>query len=611
MAVVCAPPSTLEANCAYRIEVARQAAADEAYRWEVIARCKADIFFWIDTFVIQFNSKRDSGNDKAYGPFICRAVQRKAIQKILDCIDAGKDLVIEKSRQEGGSWVIILVFVWLFLYRPGVALLMVSRKQDMVDSHLPMSLFWKVRLILKWLPTWLLPVGWDWKKDHIRNYFENRELGSYLFGEATTEDIAVGGTLTAIALDEFSRVEKDHQVRESTAQASACRIFNSTHLGTDTAFYALTQQDRIEKLVMHWTDNPIRCRGLYEVRDGRAVILDKTYNFGDYRFVLEAKPSGGPKPCIRSPWYDRECERIGSDRGVAQNLDINPAGSVAQFFNAITIRLLKERCTAGQYGKDFWQGTIKLDLNGNIVQWIPGDGPIRYWGHWDSQGKPRVNAGEEYGAGVDVSEGVGVTPSCLSVIHETGEKVLAVATADMKPWEFATFCVAICRHFNRATLCWETPGPGYTFGDRVIEMGYMRVHWSANEDEVFARRNTKKPGWQNDGKKHLLRLLLDYQEALENGRFLNHCWFALDETLQFRYKREYPEHAEYDSLDKDPSGAKINHGDRVIGDALGWKMVKARAKALLAAKDRPSRFDLRTSEGRIQAAIRRSREDQW
>ena len=65
----------------------------------------------------------------------------------------------------------------------------------------------------------------------------------------------------------------------------------------------------------------------------------------------------------------------------------------------------------------------------------------------------------------------------------------------------------------------------------------------------------------------------EYRTALHKHRFINRSWKALEECRDFCYdSRSQVEHASFTD-DKDPSGARINHGDRVIADALCSKMV--------------------------------------
>src|SRR5439155_11594632 len=63
--------------------------------------------------------------------------------------------------------------------------------------------------------------------------------------------------------------------------------------------------------------------------------------------------------------------------------------------------------------------------------------------------------------------------------------------------------------------------------------------------------------------------------ALEARLYLNRSEIALSECGPYHYDaRGYPVHP-HDVRADDPTGAKVNHGDRVIADALAWKMMRA------------------------------------
>jgi hypothetical protein len=144
-------------------------------------------------------------------------------------------------------------------------------------------------------------------------------------------------------IDEFSQIQEDTEVRHRTSDTAGCRLFNGTHMGTTTEFYKMSKMPEIRKFVMHWTRHPYKREGLYryDEKSNRIQVLDKSYVYpDDARFVHSSAPAGGPCPGIRSPWYDDQCVRKGHPTAVAMDLDIDAGGSVAQFFDAITIREL-------------------------------------------------------------------------------------------------------------------------------------------------------------------------------------------------------------------------------------------------------------------------------
>ena len=323
----------------------------------------------------------------------------------------------------------------------------------------------------------------------------------------------------------------------------------------------------MDKTVLHWSDHPLQSLGMYQSNpDGTIVILDKSYQFPpDYRFIRNGTPLGGYRPRIRSPYYDSECIRKGSEEEVAKELDIDAARSTTQVFEPAVIDALIKRDAR----KPDWTG----NLNYNTVTGEPeslvqdNKGFIKMWVR-PVDGKPEP---ADYVFGIDVSFGVGATPSTMCGFNcNTGEKVLEWANANVQPEEFAVFAVALCKLFadepgNPAYMIWEWVGPGSTFGTKVKELRFHRVKDpdkpSVNSQAGFDPRGQAKEV-----------LITQYRAALKNSQFINHSELALNECLL--YSRA--DNGKIVNLRK--KGIKgesgENHGDRAMADALSWHMAR-------------------------------------
>ncbi len=383
----------------------------------------------------------------------------------------------------------------------------------------------------------------------------------------------VGGRGTNILLDEFGQQGAANEIWSNTADVGP-RIVVSTHYGVGTKFFELCQGHHIKKLVMHWSQHPEKNKGLYKYHTdtNKVEILDKSYKFPpDFKFVMDGTPTGGPFPCIRSPWYDAEEIRRGSRRDVAMHLDIDAKGSTSQFFDKLMIDGLKRDCC-----DPYWEGDLSFDRDtGKPLDLVPvAGGPLRLWLTPDLHGKVPAAS---YGAGCDLSTGSGATPSCISMVNaNTGEKVMEYANANLDPVAIAPLVVAMCWLFkdqngDGAFVAWEMQGPGINFGKKVIELGYRNVYYRTAE-HALSQKVSDMPGWvPTPNNKRVV--LEDYRAALSSRRFVNRSWQALDECLSFEYGPQGKvQHGNEDS--SDPTAARENHGDRVIADALAWKMAK-------------------------------------
>jgi len=573
-------PREALANVKYRLDFLERAEGDKKFQAGVLEICASDILFYINTFVWQFNPKKPSR--ERVGPFITWDFQDEALlarpethqgrKGILWCVEHDQSAVVEKSREMGASWLFLIVQDWLAQFHERTQVLNISRSADAVDDKSPNSLFWKLRFMHEHLP--------EWFKGEIaeeKMYMGFERTKATITGEASTGRAGVGGRASIIFIDEFSQIKEATEVRQRTASTADCRFFNGTHLGPNTEFFNLCQTPEMVKIQMHWTQHPDKKRGLYRYNlDTKQVeCLDKGYEFpADFKFVMDGSPTGGPRPGVRSPWYDWKSVDIGSSRGVAMELDIDPVGSVSQFFNALLIRdLVLNYCR-----EPVWEGDLEYDLDTGepkgLVERVGG--PLKLWVQPDALGQvPSAS----FTAGADCATGSGATPSCLSMGDAgTGDKAAEYRNPFIDPKEFAVYATALCRLFKDesgrgAFFAWEMCGPGVNFGLRVVELGYRNIFYRTNEMQPFARSPNESPGWYPSDPMKLI-LLREYESALKSRQFINRSESALTETLSFKYNaRGFPEHSG-ESAKGDPSGARINHGDMVIADALCWKMMK-------------------------------------
>lgn len=544
--------------------------------------CKRDILFFVLLFVWQVNPRK-KGHE--VGPFVLWDFQDEAILKILRHLNRDTDLLIEKSREMGASWLCLIVMVWCCLFHSWKKFLCISHTEQAVDREGDSdSLFWKINFMHQKMPNFLTR-----GVQKLKLRFNYPATDSSITGASTSERSGVGGRATGIFLDEFSKQKDDYAILGQTAD-TGCRIFNGTHYGTEQAFFELTQRVDLSKLVMHWSQHPDKRRGLYRYNPVTKLVeqLDPAYRYDpEYRYITDGTPNGGPCPGIRSPWYDAECRRRVNARDIAMHLDIDPQGSVTQVFNPATIReLIFEKCRP-----PLWEGELIYDSRGGVGELFrkPG-GPIKLWIELNQRWLPEE---AEYGAGVDCALGTGNTPSCLSIISgKTGWKVLEYQNAMINPQDFAVFCVSLCKLFaneagSGAMLAWEKAGPGTLFGRTVKDLGYVsRIHMPLAEDKLGRARTELVMGF-NPSSKEKDALIKSYQYALERRFIINFSEHAMLQTLVFRIgpsgNIEHP-HETVKFGKQSPDQARINHADMVFADSLAWMMAKPYYMGMAAPK---------------------------
>lgn len=552
--------------------------------------CAVDPFFFINTFVWTINPKRPHRRKKV--PFVTYAYQDDGLDVIFDSLAEGFDVQVEKSRQMGASWLFTAVIQYCWLFRHGQNFLLGSRSDEYVDkSDEKKSLFWKLDFINQNLPGWLMPTGWDPKKHRKVKRIVSPVTHSTMVGEATTEDFGRGGTFTAVLLDEFGACDVGMGILKSTRDATATRWFNSTPKGTGNAHYRIVQLSRqnpkqVRPLRFHWSQHPEYSKGLYRLdKEGRAKPCPGTSKEQLARYLEEnedliasLKKRGFWEDFkLRSPWFDVQCARATTKAEIAQELEIDYMGAGYQFFEQRDIQeLVRLYCCAPRY-----IGDLEYDLEtlSPLKFHEHGNGRLQLWCELVHKAPP---LGKPYVIGVDSSAGTGASNSVASIWDaKTAEKVGEFVDPNCKPERLAKQVIALCKWFGDAYLIWETNGSGRAFGDAVVEWGYGHFYSRAKNTETG--ETGAKAGWAptRDNK---YQLLAHYRGALADRECFNRSETALSETLEYVFLgNNWVEHASI-SDNEDPSGARDQHGDRVIADALAVKVMGDQPKVVMEIK---------------------------
>ena len=529
-------PKTLEENLLYRQEILERAAEDKDFQQQMIEASSEDILFWVNTFAWTYDPRQVIPKL----PFITYPEFQDNGLLALDDALGNHDVLIEKSRDMGASWMCLTVFYWRWLFRSMQSFLMVSRKEALVDGAGD-SLFAHIDFLMKGTPTWMVPT---FKRNKLKLY--NLDNGSRIEGESTTDNLGRGGRRTALLIDEFAAFDGGGwDVLSATADNTNTRLFNSTPHGTSNAFYA-QRQNGTPRLRFHGSAHPDKGFEKYQDKNGR----------------------------WRSPWYDNECIRRAHPVEIATQLDIDYQGSAYPFFDTKKLdELRRDYCREPDH-----VGTLHVDP-GHQPRFEEDDvGPLKLWVDVGEDGEVIAR---DYVIGADISQGTGASESALVVGDRmSGEKVAELCSNQISAHKFAELAVALCRMFSGpggrgAYLIWEATGPGRTFGKSIIEDCHYGNIYFATKSDTIRKRITDKPGWfsTGDGKRDLLS---DYRELLFSKRFINPSFKSLEQAGEFIFLPNGKiEHG--GALNTiDPSDKGDNHGDVVIADALVAKILKER-----------------------------------
>ncbi len=252
-----------------------------------IRMCQLDILFWVNQWCSTYNPRKSPSTI----PFITYPYEDELILELVDSIRNQKDILIDKSRDMGVTWCVLLVYTWFWQFQgEGYDFLCGSRKENLIDMSGDMStLFEKLRFLIRNQPKWMLPRGFDIKIHSNYMRLLNPETKNTIIGEATNSSFSRGGRYRSIFLDEFAFWEVDEAAWRASADSTNCRVVVSTPHGLDNKFAELRHKDppvlKIKSL--HWRLHPEK---------------DEV-------------------------WYMEECKRRADPVEIAQELDINYEGS--------------------------------------------------------------------------------------------------------------------------------------------------------------------------------------------------------------------------------------------------------------------------------------------
>ena len=232
-------------NIQYRADLLKRADNDIIMQEDLLAACKQSLLFFINTFVMtyhQFDVEPETGRRieaiNVHNPFVTWEVQDDLCNLFEECLKKAEDILVNKSRDMGASWLCIAFMHWLWLFQENEQLLELSRTEDYVDKAGNMkALFQKHDYINQWLPDWMLPPGIGYRekyrsKMHMFNVYRNNCID----GESTTQHAASGDRRLVSLLDEFAKVDNGADMRSATRDASYMRIINSTVAGPGTEY---------------------------------------------------------------------------------------------------------------------------------------------------------------------------------------------------------------------------------------------------------------------------------------------------------------------------------------------------------------------------------------
>jgi hypothetical protein len=334
------------------------------------------------------------------------------------------------------------------------------------------------------------------------------------------------------------------------SEFSACKFWISTIGNLDHAFSTILKDSPgVRQLEPQWWMHPLFSEGMtIDVETGQR----------------------------RSPWLDRKLSEINHDPVLANRLYFADETQQIGGYYA-------PACYRTMLGGPNSTGTVMPPRHvGELDVVTMKDGPRvarfceqlngrwQFWMEFDAAGRPPGNTryilGVDTAAGNVKTGGRGTSNSVIGVADwQTGDLVAEYVTQGEQPYELAIAAVAAAYWFVGddglpALIVPEVRGPGSQFVDCL-----QRKHFFPN---IYRKDLTvEQYGWAKDWRGEEGRLAFGlHQEMICDGRFKERGVECVKEMRHYQHNpngKGAPVHSG-SLLTDDPSGARENHGDRVI-----------------------------------------------
>lgn len=219
-------------------------------------KCEHDLLHWFRAWAWSLDPRMTA---LPVVPFVPFKFQTDALGWLDNLIRVRhSDGLIEKARDQGASWMAVLLSVYYWLYVSYAQILFGSYKEELVDSKQNLdTLLEKARFQIRRLPAWMLPFAFNVKNDMRYMSIPNPSTGALISGAAPTENFARAGRYTVIFLDELGAWRfAGYPQWTACSQSSPSKIPISTPRGKANQFADLRFGGKMQIKSLKWEAHP-------------------------------------------------------------------------------------------------------------------------------------------------------------------------------------------------------------------------------------------------------------------------------------------------------------------------------------------------------------------
>jgi hypothetical protein len=549
-------PTDEEGLLRWKIYVRERCLEDHEFREHIRQCCAADVCFFAATFC-WFHETRETEKIVGKFPLIPDPDQIDILawwQKYVGRID----IVLEKTRGVGVSYLICVYCLWLWLFRSQkIDIGLLSKDKNSLDIlDRPSTLMGKLDTLFEELPAWM---RLDDKGNTIlhrtssqTHLFKNLVNDNCIIGFVPTDQKLRSSRLYCLFADEGAFLDvTDQRWLAAAAGTSPSIIWVSTHNGSNTLFFRLVH-DEISDLIRistFWWNNRRCAQGMYTVKNGRVIKIDTEYRFdNDYKYNFD-KPDR-----LQSPFTDHAFRRPQINVAtVEEELYGIAAIQSRRMFRDKIIKYLNLLCARHVYRCDM--------IAGDFIE--SDDDPELYF--WERE----EDFDGFYVIGVDPAAGVddGAYAALVVIDVRTGIQVASAALKSMPPIPFAQYVVSLAKRLagprghGYAKIAFESTGAvGAQFSAELARLRWSAICYDGKKTTPGFHNSDSGEGW-----------LLELARALQDNDIVIKDERVVADLAQFEYNNRW----ELEYVGKD------GHGDLGIAAALAWQGSKDTRQAIL------------------------------
>lgn len=285
--------------------------------------CSTDFAYWLAVYGTIFEPRDDrtnlGGGDLPFIPFAKQVDLARFLLWTLTQKGPNADAAVSKTRDVGASWIVCALALWGWLFKSPWNVLLISRKEDLVDSKNARSLFAKIDRLYWGLPDWQKPKDYNPDRHRQKLFMYNPANLNEIGGESTTSKSGRGDRATWAAFDEAAFIPELFNTWNGISSTTSHRWAISTeNLDDGPDFYNLRTGNDMEYrpalFELDWWDNPLnlsdyadneRMRMASRPADFEREILRNPHTGSSLVYGQFHDPKYEPDPLLNQVYPDR------------------------------------------------------------------------------------------------------------------------------------------------------------------------------------------------------------------------------------------------------------------------------------------------------------------